>query len=62
MNNARYRSVVASTLPMLTCLVLGLLAGGMVVIGISFVSYWKSLPPARRRRALMLPILSPLLA
>ena len=57
MNNARYRSVVASTLPMLTCLVLGLLAGGMVVIGISFVSYWKS-----RRRALMLPILSPLLA
>jgi hypothetical protein len=46
MNNARYRSVVASTLTMLTCVVLGLLAGGMVVIGISFVSYWKSLSPS----------------
>ena len=28
---------------MLTCLVLGLLAGAMLVIGISFVSFWKSL-------------------
>jgi hypothetical protein len=46
MNNARYRSVVASTVTMLTCVVLGLLAGGMVVIGISFVSYWKSFSPS----------------
>jgi Domain of unknown function (DUF1772) len=40
------RSVVTSTLMMLTCLVLGLLAGGMLVIGISFVSFWKSLAPS----------------
>ena len=31
---------------MLTCLVFGLLAGGMLVIGISFVSFWKSLSPS----------------
>ena len=31
---------------MLTCLVLGLLAGGMLVIGVSFVSFWKRLPPS----------------
>jgi len=37
---------VASTLMMLTCLVLGLLAGGMLVIGVSFVSFWKSLSPS----------------
>jgi MFS family permease len=30
---------------MVTCLVLGLLAGGMLVIGVSFVTFWKSLPP-----------------
>src|SRR5437867_9422743 len=29
----------------LTCLVLGLLAGGMLVIGVSLVSFWKSLSP-----------------
>jgi Domain of unknown function (DUF1772) len=40
------RSVVASTLMILTCLVLGLLAGGMLVIGISLVSFWKSLSPS----------------
>jgi len=40
------RSVVTSTLMMLTCLVLGLLAGGMLVIGISFVRFWKSLAPS----------------
>ena len=40
------RSVVASTLVILTCLVLGLLAGGMLVIGVSFVSFWKSLSPS----------------
>src|SRR5262245_50156254 len=40
-----FRSVVTSTLIMLTCLVLGLLAGGMLVIGVSFVSFWKNLPP-----------------
>jgi len=44
--DSRDRSVVASTLVMLTCLVLGLLAGGMLVIGVSFVSFWKSLSPA----------------
>jgi hypothetical protein len=40
------RAVVTSPLMMLTCLVLGLLAGGMLVIGISFVSFWKSLAPS----------------
>ena len=40
------RSVVVSTLMMLTCLVLGLLAGGMLVIGVSFVSFWRSLSPS----------------
>jgi hypothetical protein len=44
MTDSRDPSVVASTLMMLTCLVLGLLAGGMLVIGASFVSFWKSLP------------------
>jgi hypothetical protein len=36
------RSVVGSTLMMLTCLVLGLLAGGMLVIGVSFISFWNT--------------------
>jgi len=31
---------------MLTCVVLGLLAGGMLVIGVAFVSFWKSLSPS----------------
>src|SRR6516162_7329916 len=39
-------SIVASTLLILTCLVLGLLAGGMLVIGVSLVSFWKSLAPS----------------
>jgi hypothetical protein len=39
-------SVVASTLMILTCLVLGLLAGGMLVIGVALVSFWKSLAPS----------------
>jgi hypothetical protein len=39
-------SVLASTLIVLTCLVLGLLAGGMLVIGISLASFWKSLSPS----------------
>src|SRR5499427_10459104 len=39
-------AVVASTLLILTCLVLGLLAGGMLVIGIALVSFWKSLSPS----------------
>jgi Domain of unknown function (DUF1772) len=38
-------SVVASILKFLTCFVLGLLVGGMLVIGISLVSFWKSLSP-----------------
>jgi hypothetical protein len=46
MADSRDRSVVATTLMMLTCLVLGLLAGGMLVIGVSFVSFWKSLSPS----------------
>jgi hypothetical protein len=40
------RSVLASTLMMRTCFVLGLLAGGMLVIGVAFVSFWKSLSPS----------------
>ena len=40
------RSVVlASALMTFACLVLGLLAGGMLVIGVAFVSFWKSLSP-----------------
>jgi len=39
-------SVVASTLLILTCLFLGLLAGGMLVIGVSLVGFWKSLSPS----------------
>jgi len=31
---------------MLACLVLGLLAGGMLVIGVAFVSFWQSLSPS----------------
>jgi hypothetical protein len=46
MTDSHDRSVVASTLMMLTCLVLGLLAGGMLVIGVSLVSFWKSLSPS----------------
>ncbi len=46
MTDSRARSVVASTLMMVTCLVLGLLTGGMLVIGIAFVSFWKSLGPS----------------
>jgi hypothetical protein len=46
MTDLRNRSVVISALLMLTCLVLGLLAGGMLVIGVSFVSFWKSLSPS----------------
>jgi MFS family permease len=46
MTDSGDRSVVASTLMMLTCLVLGLLAGGMLVIGVAFVSFWKTLSPA----------------
>ena len=37
---------VASALIILACLVLGLLAGGMLVIGVALVSFWKSLSPA----------------
>jgi zinc transporter ZupT len=44
-HDLRSRSVVASTLMILTCLMLGLLAGGMLVIGVSLVSFWKSLSP-----------------
>ena len=47
MTDAPDRSVVvASVLIMLACLVLGLLAGGMLVIGVAFVSFWKSLSPS----------------
>jgi len=31
---------------MLACLVLGLLSGGMLVIGVAFVSFWQSLSPS----------------
>src|SRR5262249_12761043 len=40
------RSLVASIFLIMTCFVLGLLTGGMVVIGVSFVSFWKSLSPS----------------
>jgi hypothetical protein len=46
MTDSDGRSLVASTLTMLTCLFLGLLAGGMLVIGVSFVGFWKSLSPS----------------
>jgi hypothetical protein len=46
MTDSRDQAGVVSTLMMLTCLVLGLLAGGMLVIGVSFVSFWRSLSPS----------------
>jgi len=46
MTDSSSRSLVASTLILVTCLVLGLLAGGMLVIGVVFVSFWKSLAPS----------------
>src|SRR5262245_47092232 len=46
MTDSGSRSLVASILMMVTCLVLGLLAGGMLVIGVAFVSFWKSLSPS----------------
>ena len=45
-HDSRGPSVVASTLMILTCVVLGLLAGGMLVIGVSLVTFWKSLSPS----------------
>jgi hypothetical protein len=44
-NDSAGGSVVSSTLLILTSLVLGLLAGGMLVIGVSLVGFWKSLAP-----------------
>src|SRR5262245_41395839 len=44
-HDSRDRSVVASTLTMLACLVLGLLAGGMLVIADAFVGFWKTRSP-----------------
>jgi hypothetical protein len=47
MTDSRARLVVvASALMMLACLCLGLLAGGMLVIGVAFVSFWKGLSPS----------------
>ena len=46
MSDSHERSVLGSTLVVLTCLVLGLLTGGMLVIGVSFISFWKSLSPS----------------
>jgi Domain of unknown function (DUF1772) len=46
MTDSRDQSVVATTLTMLTWLVLGLLTGGMFVIGVAFVSFWRSLSPS----------------
>jgi hypothetical protein len=46
MTDSHERSVLESTLMVLTCLVLGLLTGGMLVIGASFISFWKSLSPS----------------
>lgn len=39
------RPAIASVLLILACFVLGLLSGGMLVIGVSLVSFWKSLSP-----------------
>lgn len=44
--DSRDRSIAASALLLLACLVLGLLAGGMLVIGVAFVSFWESLSPS----------------
>jgi hypothetical protein len=44
-SDLRDRPVVAPTVMMLTCLVLGLLAGGMLVMGVSFVSLRRSRSP-----------------
>jgi MFS family permease len=46
MTDSRDRSVVAAALMMLACLVLGLLAGGMLVIGVAIISFWRSLSPS----------------
>src|SRR5262245_13676731 len=40
------RSVTAPILLMLTCLLLGLLTGAMLVIGVALVSFWRSLSPS----------------
>src|SRR5262245_2969499 len=46
MMRTSHRSAVASALMMLTCFVLGLLTGGMVVIGVSLISFWRRLSPS----------------
>ena len=46
MGDTHDRTVVASALMMLACVALGLLAGGMLVIGVAFVSFWRSLSPS----------------
>jgi MFS family permease len=43
---SRDRSVITITSMLLACLLLGLLAGGMLVIGVALVSFWKSLSPS----------------
>jgi len=46
MTDVRDRSGLTSALMVLACLVLGLLSGGMLVIGVAFVSFWQSLSPS----------------
>ena len=46
MGDTHDRTVLASALMMLACVALGLLAGGMLVIGVAFVSFWRSLSPS----------------
>src|SRR5262245_66637469 len=46
MGDTHDRTVLASALMMLACVALGLLAGGMLVIGVSFLSFWRSLSPS----------------
>jgi len=48
MTDSRAQSVVRSLPMTLTCLVLGVLAGGMLVIGVSFVGFWKTTPSLPR--------------
>jgi hypothetical protein len=44
MADSRDRPIIASLLMVLSSLVLGLLAGGMLVIGVALIPFWRSLP------------------
>jgi hypothetical protein len=46
MTDSPARSMATSTLMAVACLVFGLLAGGMLLIGVALVGFWRSLPPS----------------